>query len=103
MMNYLVPKYGAKTNAVFGLLRFFIDSKTVLPWTFCEDPVYRENLKCCASRMSAKSLKNWASKKVVNAMVIKIKALLKNFGIILMVGKSSSGKRLDSSGKLEAR
>ena len=28
MMNYLVPKYGAKTNAVFGLLRFFIDSKT---------------------------------------------------------------------------
>ncbi len=51
------------------------------PWTFCEDPVYRENLKCCASGMSAKSLKKWASK-VVNAMVIKIKALLKHFGII---------------------
>jgi hypothetical protein len=32
--------------------------------------------------MSAKSLKNWASKTVVNAMVIKIKALLKHFGII---------------------
>ena len=64
---------------------------------------YRENLKCCASRMSAKSLKNWASKTVVNAMVIKIKALLKNFGIILMVGKSSSGKRVDLSGKPEAR
>ena len=81
MINYLVPKYGAKTNAVYGLLRFFIDSKTVLPWTFCEDPVYRENLKCCASGMSAKSLKKWASK-VVDAMVIKIKALLKYFGII---------------------
>ena len=81
MKSFLVPKYGAKTNAVFGLLKFLIDSKTVLPWTFCEDPVYRENLKCCASGMSAKSLKKWASK-VVDAMVLKIKALLKNFGII---------------------
>jgi len=88
MMHHLVPKYGAKTMYVYCLLETLIDSKTVLPWSFCEDPIFRKNLKCCGggssgSGMLAKTLKKWASK-VVDVMVLKIKALIMPLGIGLI-------------------
>ena len=79
MSQHLVSKYGAKTLLVFGLLELLTDSKTVLPWTFCEDPTFRRNLKCCSANgvMSAKGLKKWAAL-LINAMVVEIKALLRD-------------------------
>jgi len=88
MVHHLVPKYGAKTLFVYGLLETLIDSKTVLPWSFCEDPIFRKNLKCCGGGsagggMKATTLKKWASK-VVDVMVLKIKALVAPLGIGLI-------------------
>ena len=55
---FLVHKYGEKTISVYGHLEYLIDSKTVQPWTFCEDPMWRKHSKYGQKHsLCAKSLK----------------------------------------------
>ena len=83
MSSFLVMKYGEKTLSVYGHLEYLIDSKTVHPWTFCEDPMWRKYSKFGSKNsLCAKSLKMWAHR-VIDEMVKKITKLLpKTFGII---------------------
>ena len=78
--SFLIPKYGETTHFVYKSISLLVDCKTVLPFTFCDDPAIRTLLGKYS--ISSKSLKKWIHK-LADAMTQKIKNNLpKTFGII---------------------
>ena len=81
MDAFMVQLYSKKTKNVYGWLEWLVDSRTVLPFMFVEDPQFRKHSKL--ESICRATLKKYACRRAGDFMVESIKEILPpTFGII---------------------